>query len=361
MDFTEKTGTDTMVVSKLSLAPNIDPADVNEVFNDQYWIVNRYGSGSFNTDLTFTPGETIDSQMEQNPDYLKLFKRSGNAIDNWIFTKAASSADATLNTATFSDIAGFSQFIICGKSLPEITSLLPADNETNCDWGQYLRIQFQNDMQAGAGNIIVKKSANGSTVATIPAVNCSYDGNEVEITIGTNLEPLTSYYVLIEDNALKDIYDGNFDGIDDNTTWNFTTGEPDAIPGYAIELDGIDDYENIGHHSSLDISGDLTIECWIKPETHSDWARIIASPSTFNGKYIIALGSEEGKLAFATQIGGNTQYARENCSTGEYNRHGRKIIFTRLLHRDRSASLGIGDPRKCRYSQQTKTPRPQTR
>ncbi|HHE39241.1 MAG TPA: hypothetical protein ENL20_11815, partial [Candidatus Cloacimonetes bacterium] len=309
MNFTEKNGTDTFVVSKINLAPNVLPTDPEDVFDDQYWIVNNYGNGTFETNITFQPAETISTWMQSNPDYLKLFKRNSNAIDDWSFAAAASSADASSNTVTFENITDFSQFIICGDVLPEITSTNPVDNEINRDWSSRVYIEFDEDITVGEGNVIIKKTSDNSVIADVPASSCTaINGKDVEINFGVQLEQLTSYYILIEDNAFKDIYGGYYNGIDDPNTWNFTTGETESIPGYAVEFDGIDDYENIGHHNSLDITGDITIECWIKPETHSDFARIIATPSTFDRKYIIALGDDEGEFAFASQPDGESQH-----------------------------------------------------
>ncbi|MCD4820326.1 MAG: hypothetical protein K8S23_16735 [Candidatus Cloacimonetes bacterium] len=112
MDFTAKTGTDTIVVSKLDLSPNINPTEPDEVFDAQYWIVNRYGSGTFDADLTFTISEDLTIEDESNPEHIALFTRSSNADSNWIYLTDASSVIAATDEATFEGITEFSQFII---------------------------------------------------------------------------------------------------------------------------------------------------------------------------------------------------------------------------------------------------------
>jgi len=112
MDFTAKTGTDTIVVNKLELAPNINPTEPDTVFDSQYWVVNRFGSGTFDADLTFAISEDLTAADESNPENIALFTRSSTSDTNWVFLTSASSVNAANNEATFDGITEFSQFII---------------------------------------------------------------------------------------------------------------------------------------------------------------------------------------------------------------------------------------------------------
>ncbi len=115
MNFTSKTGTDTIIVSRIDTVANIDPANVETTFNRQYWVVNRFGTGTFTTDLTFTVSEDLTSLDESFPSRIKLFTRSSNTDTDWILLKNASAVNAQNNTATFNTISSFSQFIISRK------------------------------------------------------------------------------------------------------------------------------------------------------------------------------------------------------------------------------------------------------
>lgn len=48
-----------------------------------------------------------------------------------------------------------------------------------------------------------------------------------------------------------------------------------GIIGQALEFNGGDDYLNCGNSGSLDVTGDITIEAWIKPYSISDWRNIV--------------------------------------------------------------------------------------
>ena len=52
----------------------------------------------------------------------------------------------------------------------------------------------------------------------------------------------------------------------------WTAGQSDS----ALSFDGVDDYVAIADNPSLDITGNLTIEAWIKPEDISTWRAIIS-------------------------------------------------------------------------------------
>ena len=99
-------------VTGIDTTANINPTIPNEVFDAQYWVVNRYGSGTFDADLTFTISEDLTAEDEYNPSQISLFTRSSTADSSWIHLTEASSVNATTDEATFDSITEFSQFIV---------------------------------------------------------------------------------------------------------------------------------------------------------------------------------------------------------------------------------------------------------
>jgi len=102
-----------ITVTRLDTSPNINPEYVNDVFDSQYWIVNRYGDGDFNADLTFSVSENISSSDENNPSQIAVFSRDSSADGDWEYLTSADSVDASAEEATFAGIISFSQFLIC--------------------------------------------------------------------------------------------------------------------------------------------------------------------------------------------------------------------------------------------------------
>ncbi len=119
MNFTAKSGTDSIVASRIDTLPNVSPTGVTTAFNSQYWVINRFGTGTFTANLTFTLNEDITSGQAAHPALIQLYYRSGNGDGTWSLIATAASADAVNNTATFNGITSFDgQYMVCFNSPP---------------------------------------------------------------------------------------------------------------------------------------------------------------------------------------------------------------------------------------------------
>ena len=110
--FFNSVGVAEITVSRIDILANINPTEPDEVFDAQYWFVNRYGTGIFGADLTFTLSEDLTASDESNSNQIALFTRSSTADTDWVYLMSASSVNAVNNEATFDGITDFSQFII---------------------------------------------------------------------------------------------------------------------------------------------------------------------------------------------------------------------------------------------------------
>lgn len=108
---------------------------------------------------------------------------------------------------------------------PLITTLSPANGATNVSTNITASIVFDETIQKGTGNIVVKKTSDNSVVQTI-------DVTTAAVTVSTNtasfnlsgLAVNTGFYIEIANGAFKDPNGNNFAGITGNSTWSFTTG-----------------------------------------------------------------------------------------------------------------------------------------
>jgi len=119
MDFNSQNGAE-ITVTRIDALANINPTGPDEVFDAQYWVVNRYGTGTFDADLTFTINEDLTIYDESGPSNIKLYTRSSNADSNWVYQTSASLVNAVNNEATFEGVTEFSQFIIARNFEPII-------------------------------------------------------------------------------------------------------------------------------------------------------------------------------------------------------------------------------------------------
>jgi hypothetical protein len=111
---------------------------------------------------------------------------------------------------------------------PVVSTLTPADNSTNRTVDTNLTLVFSSSVFVDSGNITIKKTLDNSTVETISVTDPTVSGNgtnTIMINPTLDLEESTSYYILIDNTAFKNISDVYYAGISNTTTWNFTTGD----------------------------------------------------------------------------------------------------------------------------------------
>jgi len=108
---------------------------------------------------------------------------------------------------------------------PVVTLLFPANGASNVSTNLTASLTFNETVQKGTGNIIIKKTSDNSVVQTIDVNTASVSVSTT--TVSFNLSGLaenTGYYIEINNGAFKDIAENNFEGISGNSTWAFTTG-----------------------------------------------------------------------------------------------------------------------------------------
>ena len=162
--------------------------------------------------------------------------------------------------------------------------------------------------------LVAGTPANGSYSFTVKvtdangaAANRSFSGTiENPIPVPSSLVSWWS-----AENTLADIIGGNHGSAKNGPTSvgaTNTTGQnygPGKV-GRAFVLDGVNDFIQVPHDPSQNITGDITIEGWIKPTANSaDEPTIIGKRSLDNNycTYVLYL-TGSGQLAFASRNGG---------------------------------------------------------
>ena len=133
MNFTAKSGTDTIVASRIDTLANVSPTGVSTAFNSQYWVVKQFGGGTFTANLTFTLSEDLLSADESSPSSILLYARADNSDASWTLLTSASSVNAANNTATFNGITGFSQFMVAREGVNPTNGGTIAGDQTGCN------------------------------------------------------------------------------------------------------------------------------------------------------------------------------------------------------------------------------------
>ena len=195
LNFTAKTGTDTVVVTRITSSPNTEPSGSITVLDNQYWIIRKYGTGTFTSNLVLTTNENLGTDDENHPGKIRLFSRAISDRGEWDFQQSAIGVDAAINQVLFSDLSSFSQYLLIR-----------------------------------AGNT---EGASGTCLA--------FDGNDDHITLPA--KPDFNPNVFTVEFWVKMDNPGEWDGIIDkgkasNTDWYFTTGSSGQTKGIIFGVRG---------------------------------------------------------------------------------------------------------------------------
>jgi hypothetical protein len=126
-------------VTKISGAPNVVPTDLDDVFDSQYWIINRSSADAIDANIEFSIAEDLTSEDNSNRHWIRLYDRAFNSDGAWSYLKDAAWVDATNNYAAFDNISTFQQFIY-GRLydlFTENSSSLTGVDYSDADWGDY--------------------------------------------------------------------------------------------------------------------------------------------------------------------------------------------------------------------------------
>ena len=115
---------------------------------------------------------------------------------------------------------------------PTLSSSTPSDNAASVAVSSNIVLSFSESVKAGTGNILIKKSSDNTTFATIPIANAQITISASTVTINptTDLDTSTGYYVEIASGVILDLSDNAFTGITSPTTLNFTTAAETTTP-----------------------------------------------------------------------------------------------------------------------------------
>ncbi|AFY80093.1 Ig-like domain-containing protein [Oscillatoria acuminata] len=174
------------------------------------------------TDISVTNG-TVSSLTGSGTSYSFMVTPTGDGTVT-VNVPAGGATDVSGNSNTTA--APLTR--TANTSAPMATSFTPADNATTVAVGANLVVNFNEAVQKGTGNIVIKKVADNSVFETIAATDAkiTVSGSTVTINPAANLAPGTDYYVEIANGAIKDSAGNNYAGIVGATSWNFKTAVP---------------------------------------------------------------------------------------------------------------------------------------
>lgn len=130
---------------------------------------------------------------------------------------------------------------------PAINSIIPANGANNISLNNNLEITFDDKVTVGTGNIKIYKSKDDTLLESIDVTGKNVTGNgtnKINIAVNSTYDEGTEYYILIEGTCFEDENSNAYAGINDKSSWKFTTiknshsGGGDTSSGGDISTDG---------------------------------------------------------------------------------------------------------------------------
>jgi hypothetical protein len=161
---------------------------------------------------------------------------------------------------------------------PVLDTTIPADDATDVAVDANLVLTFDEDVQAGTGNISVF-NADG-LVEAVSVEDAIFDGSTVIVDLLTDLEPGTDYFVRVQPTAIEDEAGNAFAGFGDPTALNFTTaaGSGDDLTEVDLSDFSVEDAAGGDFQFNADSLGDTDV-----------WAATIAN---FNAGDLLNINDE---------------------------------------------------------------------
>ena len=139
-----------------------------------------------------------------------------NNLSSWLSLGQGRSLKFTVNATTVDTAA------------PTVISngYSPADNATGVGTNTNLTLTFNEAVQKGTGNIVIRTGASTDVTIDVTGSQVSVGGagnTVVTINPTNDLSASTAYRVRIDAGAIEDMANNDYAGINDDTTWNFET------------------------------------------------------------------------------------------------------------------------------------------
>ena len=166
-------------------------------------------------------------------------KASSEATDNGTAIQTTTLSAGSLVTGTNVIAVEIHQFANGGPDLffdlqlngtadvtpPTVTTYSPADNSTNVSNTANLVLTFNENIQKGSGNILIKESGVTTQTIDVTSAAVTISGNTATIN-PADFSFGSAVNVEMATGAFKDLNNNNYAGIADATTWNFSIITP---------------------------------------------------------------------------------------------------------------------------------------
>ena len=203
----------------------------NAGFGNQGWIVSvrLLGGSSFTNvgTVNYQPFTTSGGSSTR----VVLSDLNITGIDAIRFT--ASQVNNGTNVGAFVwreiDVVGAATPPVVDRTPPALVSVTPRNNSDLVPAGVSLAALFDEKIALGTGSITITNTTTGQPmVLTLPDSRVSVSARTLVIQPGLLVTPSAHYAVRVGSGVVVDLSGNAYTGINDDSTWNFTSAAPDV-------------------------------------------------------------------------------------------------------------------------------------
>lgn len=181
-----------------------------------------YSGGSGTNTLSFSH-TIVPTDGATDLDYVgtsSLYTNGGS-----INSQDAVAATRTLATPGTSGSLGYNKNIVVDGVAPTVNTYNPSDGNISVAIDQNLILTFNENVKLGTSGNIVIYNAGGTVFETIPYNDgrITFSTNTVTINPTSLFSYSSDYYIQTTGSPITDMYDNVYAGINNATTWNFST------------------------------------------------------------------------------------------------------------------------------------------
>ena len=179
-----------VTISRIDTLPNLNPDIIDDVFDNQYWVIHRYGEGSFEAEMSFTTNKNLTTEDAYAPGRIKVFWRAENSTDSWEKLANAETIDTVSNTAVFSGLTQAGQYMLGRLTSPKVVL-----NKSNMDFGK-VNIQDSLTLNFTISNIGFDTLIVSDILTSNPAFYANFTALQIlpgeEQVVGLTYRPQTN-------------------------------------------------------------------------------------------------------------------------------------------------------------------------
>ena len=187
---------------------------------------------------------------------------------------------------------------------PEGVEFYPEMGDVDVPVSFTLSIKFDEDIEAGTGNITINKVSDDTEVLSFTETDFTINNDMLTIDV-SGLAFETEYYILADAGVIKDLSGNETPALDDKTVWTFTTMEEPAGDLFISEyIEGSSNNKALELYNPTSSTIDLTQYVIKQANNGNGWGNTSSGPDT---RYVLPLTGtlESGKVLVLANASAN--------------------------------------------------------